>query len=83
MDSKIGINLFKLIREVSKKVDIIDEKVDKVFELLREEYGDRKEAEGFSFDPISNETELELVTDLIKNDEVYLRKLVGRNSTRI
>lgn len=79
MDSKIVINLFKLVREVRKKVDILDEKVDKVFELLY----DRKEAEGFSFDPISNETELELVTDLIKNDEVYLRKLVGRNSTRI
>lgn len=78
-------DLMKLIYRVIKKVDIIEEKLDR---LLQEKdktanfrvVDDSEEVDyNFKFSPIKNDEELDHVSELIEHNERYKRNLVSES----
>lgn len=66
----------KLIYRVIKKVDILEEKLDRLL-VEREEKLPLKTVDyGFSFTPISNDKELQTVTKKIQHEAYYKENLV-------
>lgn len=71
-------DLMYLIHRVIKKVDLIEEKLDRVLERCRFlpktlEFG---EVDNFRFKPINSEEELQQISEKILEDEEYQRYLV-------
>lgn len=77
-------DLMKLIQNVIKKVDVIEQKLDLLLEerekasnCLESNYAN--ESVSFHYCPIKNATELKLVSKKINEDEVYKKKLVSHS----